>query len=79
VDENMIAWIPDIGSSNSRENKYYRTIDMYWHMKAFPGRSLIEKQASFNFPHENEVSSIADKGYRQKDNNYGNKYNWNPL
>jgi hypothetical protein len=29
IDVELTNWIPDTGSSNSQETKYYRTIDLY--------------------------------------------------
>jgi len=43
VDGEMVAWIPNIRSSWSRE-----TIDLYRHMKALLSRALTEKQVVHN-------------------------------
>jgi len=49
VDVEMIAWISDTRSSKSKETKYYKTINLYWHMKSLLGRDLTDKQATFNY------------------------------
>jgi len=39
----MVKWIPDTGSSLSRETTYTRTIDLYWHMKSLLGKVMDVK------------------------------------
>jgi hypothetical protein len=48
IDAEMTAWIPDIGSSQSREAKYYKTIYLYWHVKALLGNIMTNKHATHN-------------------------------
>lgn len=48
IDAVMVARIPNTGSSRSRDTKYNRTIDLYWHMKGLLGRALKDKQAAQN-------------------------------
>jgi len=42
----MITWIPNIGSTKTRDTKYYRRV--YWHLKALLRRALTDKQAILN-------------------------------
>jgi hypothetical protein len=42
VNENICPWIPNTGSSRARESQYYKTIDLYWHMKTLMGKVLVE-------------------------------------
>lgn len=37
VDAEMIAWIPDTDSTRARDTKYYRTVELYWHIKDLLG------------------------------------------
>jgi hypothetical protein len=56
VNEDVCAWIPDLGSSWAKESKYYRTNDLYWHMEMLMGRVLIER----NEAHQEVVLELDD-------------------
>jgi hypothetical protein len=48
VDEEFTHWILDTGTSHSRETKYHRTIDLYWHVKTLLGKVMTERSTAFN-------------------------------
>jgi hypothetical protein len=43
VDAELCQWILDTCSSHSRDMKYNRTIDLYWHMKTLLIKMLAER------------------------------------
>jgi hypothetical protein len=48
VNEEFTQWIMDNGTSRSRETKYHRTINLYWHVKTLSGKVITEKSTTFN-------------------------------
>lgn len=43
VNENICPWIPDTLSSRTRESQYFKTVDLYWHLKTLMGKVLVER------------------------------------
>ena len=44
IEEEIVPWVQDAGSTKSKETKYFKTIALYWQMKALLGKSLIESK-----------------------------------
>lgn len=42
VDQEL-GWIPDTDTDYTWDTKYFRTIDLYWHMKSLLGQALFER------------------------------------
>jgi len=46
VADTTIRWIPDVGTTHARETKYWKTMEIYWHVKILFGQTLqISKKA----------------------------------
>lgn len=48
IDAELSPWIPDTGTSHSKETKYHRTIDLYWHMKTLLGKVMTERNTTYS-------------------------------
>ena len=48
VDAEFCQWILDTLSSHSRDTKYNKTIDLYWHMKTLLIKMLVERNIAHN-------------------------------
>jgi hypothetical protein len=35
---------PDMGSSHARDTKFLKTIDLYWHIKTFMGKIMLDSE-----------------------------------
>jgi hypothetical protein len=56
VHENICSWIPDLVSSRAMVSQYYKTIDLYWHIKALMGKVMVER----NEAHKEILLQIDD-------------------
>jgi hypothetical protein len=43
VEVEMSGWIPDTCLTRTRDTKYYRIINLYWHIKDLLGSAITEK------------------------------------
>lgn len=44
VDLSESAWILYSGSSHNRDTKYYKIVEIYWHMKMVMGQAPVAKE-----------------------------------
>jgi hypothetical protein len=43
-----ICWIPDVGTTRARDTKYWKTIELYWHIKNLLGQILQTREEAQN-------------------------------
>jgi hypothetical protein len=48
VDVELCPWISDTGSSQTREMKYHKTTNLYWHIKSLLGKMLTKRNGAHN-------------------------------
>jgi hypothetical protein len=48
VVETTIHWVPDVGHTRGRETRYWKTIELYWHIKTFMGQMLQTREDAQN-------------------------------
>lgn len=44
MDVEIRNWVLDNGISREREPKYLKTVDLYWHIKTFMGKMLLDSE-----------------------------------
>jgi hypothetical protein len=48
VDEAIINWVSDIGSLRGHKTKYWKMVELYWHLKVLLGQMLQNKEDTHN-------------------------------
>jgi hypothetical protein len=48
IEAEMWSWIPDAGSTRSREAKYFKTLKLFWIMKSLLGQAITHKKSILN-------------------------------
>ena len=44
IDAKIDNWVANIGKSRERETKYMKTIELYWYIKTFMGKILLDSE-----------------------------------
>jgi hypothetical protein len=79
IDVDLMPWILDTGSIQAGETKYFRTMDLYWHIKTLLSKAIIDKVAAPQRAcHAAGIYLVANSGARQK-NNYHGSQDWSQL
>jgi hypothetical protein len=48
VEEATIHWVLDVGTSRERDTKYWKTVELYWHIKNLLGQMLQTREEAQN-------------------------------
>jgi hypothetical protein len=48
VAEATIRWVPNVGNTRAHETKYWKTVELYWHIKTFLGEMLHTSEDAQN-------------------------------
>jgi hypothetical protein len=48
VDEATTSWVSYVGNTRARETKYWKTIELYWHIKTLLGQMLQMREDTQN-------------------------------